>query len=345
MIRILHLVGSPTSKFHVDLSVLYAKGCIEALTDPARYEFVIAYVTPDGLWRFPQSLDPAGIDEVPTLSFSAAIAEITSRKIDLAIPQMFCLDGMTNYRAIFELLDIPYLGNRPMQMALAADKSKTKALVASAGVAVPRGELLRAGDPPTIGAPAVVKPNTADNSEGISLVQTPDQFPEALAAAFRHSDKVLVEEFIPLGREVRCGLVERGDQLVCLPLEEYSVDPATRPIRESAHKLGRISDSELTLTSKDSTESWIVEATDPIVESVWNAARASHLALGCRHYSLFDFRIDPDGRPWLLEAGLYNSFSPQSVVVTMMNAQGVTLSDFFAESVSKAVDEFENRPN
>ncbi|MDT7743739.1 MAG: D-alanine-D-alanine ligase, partial [Actinomycetota bacterium] len=40
-----------------------------------------------------------------------------------------------------------------------------------------------------------------------------------------------------------------------------------------------------------------------------------------RDYGLFDFRVDPDGRPWFLEAGLYCSFARTSVVV-MMAAQG-----------------------
>jgi D-alanine-D-alanine ligase len=43
--------------------------------------------------------------------------------------------------------------------------------------------------------------------------------------------------------------------------------------------------------------------------------RAAHQALGFRQYSLFDFRIDPDGRPWFLEA-VYCSFAPDSVIVT-----------------------------
>ncbi len=44
---VLHLVGSPTDQFNCDLSRFYATSCIHALADPARYSFIIAYVTPD----------------------------------------------------------------------------------------------------------------------------------------------------------------------------------------------------------------------------------------------------------------------------------------------------------
>lgn len=331
--RILHLVGSPTSRFHCELSELYAAGCIRALKDPERYDFIIAYVTPDGAWRFPASLDRAAIDAAERVGFPQAMTVLAAQRIDVALPQMFCRAGMTTYRSLLEILDIPYLGNRPLQMAIAADKAKTKAITASAGVRAPRAELLRPGERPTLPPPVVVKPNDADNSDGVSLVSAPDAYEAALPLAFAHTDAVLVEQYVPLGREVRCGVVVRRGEIICLPLEEYLVDTVFRPIRRSSDKLRRDADDVLTLAAKDATQSWIVAADDPIVPAVWAAAQSCHEALGCRHYSLFDFRIDPHGVPWLLEAGLYCSFSPQSVIVTMMVTTGVSLQEFFRTSI------------
>ena len=55
-LRVLHLVGSAVSEFLADLSRLYARDCLAATADPGRYEFHVAYVTPDGRWRFPVDL-------------------------------------------------------------------------------------------------------------------------------------------------------------------------------------------------------------------------------------------------------------------------------------------------
>ena len=80
---------------------------------------------------------------------------------------MFCVAGMTRYRALLDLLGIPYVGNRPEVMALAADKARAKAVVAAGGVAVPAGEVVGPGEPvPVPRLPAVVKPLDADNSLG-----------------------------------------------------------------------------------------------------------------------------------------------------------------------------------
>ena len=70
---------------------------------------------------------------------------------------------------------------------------------------------------------------------------------------------------------------------------------------------------------------------------MWDAARRCHVALGCRDYSLFDFRVDPDGRPWFLEAGLYCSFARQSVISMMAAAAGIALDELFASALDGAL--------
>ncbi|CAN5492392.1 D-alanine--D-alanine ligase [soil metagenome] len=322
-LRVLHLVGSPVSELLCDLSRLYARDCLASTADPLRRESVIAYVTPDGWWRFPDDLEPEAILAAPAMHLPAAIEHITDLDVDVALPQMFCPPGMTHYRALLDVLEIPYLGNAPDVMALTMNKDRARTVVRAAGVAVPDGELLKRGDQPTIEVPAVVKPVDVDNSLGVTFVDRADGFAPALSAAFAHSDEVLVERYVPLGREVRCGIVVIDGELVCLPLEEYDLDEATKPIRGLDDKLARTDDGELELVAKTASRAWIVDVDDGVTEAVWRAARACHVALGCRHYSLFDFRIDPDGTPWFLEAGLYCSFARQSVIATMAAATGI----------------------
>ena len=122
-----------------------------------------------------------------------------------------------------------------------------------------------------------------------------------------------------------------------IQLEEYYVDPVDRPVRTRIHKLTRDGENGLALAAKTSTQSWILPIDDPIVAAVWAAARRCHAALGCEQYGLFDFRIDPSGRPWFLEAGLFCSFSPQSVLVTMAKAAGISLDAFFASAIEEVL--------
>jgi len=337
VLRVLHLVGSATDDFYCDLSRLYAEDCLEFTANAALYEFHIAYITPDRQWRFPTSLSLESIDLAAPISLAEAVRVLTTLKIDVMLPQMFCISGMTSYRALFDLLNIPYVGNPPDLMALAANKAKTKAIVAAAGVIVPLGELLHLGDLPKISTPAVIKPVDTDNSLGLAFVKNTADYDAALQIAFTHADEVLVETFIELGREVRCGIIVQDGELICLPLEEYLMDQDDRPIRSYEDKLARGEDGDLTMVAKNNSKSWIVDPSDPITARVWDAAKKCHIALGCRHYSLFDFRIDPSGQPWFLEAGLYCSFAQTSVISAMAKTAGITLDVLFQSMLNNAL--------
>ena len=320
----IQLVGSPVDEFHAELSRLYAAASAAALGD--HHDVGFAYVAPGGQWQFPESLDAAALAEAEPVPALAGIAELTLAEPDLVVPQMFCRPGMTSYRALLDVLGLPFVGNTAQVMANTADKAVARALVAARGVAVPPGYLVSDAHDVTLDLPVVVKPAGSDNSVGVSLVSDRAQLVGAITRAAGFGSDVLVESFIPLGREVRCGVLEIDDQLVCLPLEEYALDA---PIRLPADKLDRTGSGALRLVASDAGRSWIVPADDPIVEPVWHAARACYRALGCRHYGLFDFRIDPDGAPWFLEAGPYCSFAPSSVIAKMAAAQGVPLPDLF----------------
>lgn len=330
--RVLHLVGSPVSDFFQELSLLYARDCLSATADPDRWEPVLALVSPDGSWRFPTDLDPAAIAAAPRVGMDQAVQHLIGIRPHVAVPQMFCLPGMTTYRSLLDLLGIPFVGNDAATMALTAHKARARAIVAAAGVAVPTGELLRAGQRTTLAPPIVVKPVDGDNSVGTSLVRDPADIEAALDSALEHSAQALVERYVELGREVRCGVLVQAGELVCLPLEEYAVN-SNHPIRGYDDKISRTPTGDLRLVAKNTPRAWIVDPGDPVTGAVWQAARTCHVALGCRDYSLFDFRIDPDGRPWFLEAGLYCSFATTSVLSVMAGAAGITLPTLFQQLV------------
>ncbi|HCQ20532.1 MAG: D-alanine--D-alanine ligase [Aphanizomenon flos-aquae LD13] len=335
-LRILHLVGSAYNDFYCNLSRLYAQDCLTGIADQLLYDFEIAYITPDLLWRFPPSLSSEDIAITKPMSLFKAIEFLTARNIDLVLPQMFCIPGMTHYRSLLDLLKIPYIGNTPDIMAITAHKARAKAIVAAAGVKVPRGEILRSGDIPTIKPPAVVKPASSDNSLGVTLVKDATEYETALKTGFEYAKEVVVEEYIELGREVRCGIIVKDGELVGLPLEEYLVN-SHKPIRKYVDKLQQTDNGNLCFAAKDNIKSWIVNTHDPITQKVQEMAKKCHQALGCRHYSLFDFRIDPNGEPWFLEAGLYCSFAPKSVISSMAKAAGIPLNELLIIAINETL--------
>ena len=352
-IKVLHLTGSPESQFFADLSLLYASGCLESACDSDRYDSLIAHVSPDRLWKFPESLDSDVIAHAKPMSFAQAMQRLEDSKIDVVVPQMFCYSGMTHFRSLFDLLGVPMVGNPSSVMSIAADKVLTRDVVSNAGVRVPDATVLRRDDLKFAGKgcvvselslgefnlklPLIVKPALADNSMGVGWVTSDAELQLAINEAFDYCDTVLIEQYIPLGREVRCGVIEKDGVLVCLPLQEYRMEGESSFIRATSSKLTQSDNGDLDLTSKHNPQSWIVDVNDPLTQRVWDAALICHQSLGCRDYSLFDFRIDCDGRTWFLEAGLYCSFSPSSIVVAMAEAANLPLTTLFDDLVKQAM--------
>lgn len=350
--RVLHLVGSPTSEEMAELSRLYAADCLRATADPA-YDVTVAHVEPGGTWRFPTDLSSTALAAAEPLDLPAALRVVADLDPEVAVPQMFCLAGMTTYRSLLDALGVPFVGNTAEAMGIAAHKARAKAVVAGGGVRVPDGVLVRAGEDTSIvplALPVVVKPVDADNSAGLTLVRSEGEYAAAVAGALEHSPAALVETYVELGREVRCGVLEVDGELVALPLEEYAVDRDTKPVRDAGDKLRRDGGDDgapgaLALVAKDAEHAWILPTDDPVTPAVHEAARRAHVALGCRDYSLFDFRVDADGRPWFLEAGLYCSYAEKSVVSVMAAAAGIALPDLFRAGVDQALSRGSRGPS
>merc|ERR1712187_850442 len=238
----------------------------------------------------------------------------------------------------FDSLEIPLVGCNASVMALSTNKAQSRAVVAAAGVRVPEAELLKTGDRPKMKPPFVLKPCNEDNSMGVTLYTGKDgqDLDTALAEAFKFDTEVLCERFIPLGREVRCAVLEQDDgSLEMLPCIEYFLTE-DHPIRASNDKL--VTDSRGVPTTVTTGGRQCPADIDAVLKSkLEDLCVRSHRALGCRDYSLYDVRVDPNGEPFFLEACLYCSFAPKSVIIAMSVANDVHHQTVFEMLVNRAI--------
>jgi D-alanine-D-alanine ligase len=320
--KVLHLMGSREESFYHDLSVLYARACDDCKDlDRKRYEFHYAIVHMDGLWSFPSDISEQAVEKAPHMATAAAIAHIAQMDPDVMVPHMFCVEGMTRFRALFDLLQIPFLGNHDYTVWLSTDKAITKNMLAPAGVQVPRGDVLVKGEterPTTVKVPFIVKPCNEDNSRGIKLVRSEEDAAAAIEYAFGFDTKLVVEEYIA-GREVRAACIEEEDgSLTVLPKIEYFLED----IRTSGHKLstdksGKLSANAIKAAKKDGDRQCPADLSPVLHARIDEMVIKAHKALKCHHYSLYDIRIDENEQPYFLEAALFCSFSPVSVIPAM----------------------------
>lgn len=320
----LQLVGSTDSPFFFDLSVLYAK---EVVRPPGfDLQFVIAY--PDGSW----SVSPTLSTTADRITLSQMIEEV--KGADLLVPHLFCQAGLTSLRTFFEdVLHIPVVGSPGKVLDIAQDKHLTKLIAEDAGVPIPKGvkvssmseALLAMAE---IGLPLIIKPNRTDNSDGLSLVTEQSDFEAAMQRAFDYSDNVLIEDYIP-GRELRGAVLEVEGTYQVLPFIEYGVSEE-RPIRQREDKY-KFDNKGSLLAQSDKI---LVPATCPATvsqatkEALSDAMISLHQGLGCRDFSMYDFRVHAEtGSIYLLEAGLFWSFSEASMISSMLRAEGSDLME------------------
>jgi D-alanine-D-alanine ligase len=182
--------------------------------------------------------------------------------------------------------------------------------------------VLRRGDVPDLPLPYILKPCSEDNSMGLHVVRHEEQVDAALADAFQYDDDVLCERFIPPGRELRVGVLEdnEGEPTIVLPAVEYFLT-AEKPVRTSNDKT-HVDEHGKPLKFAKPSRQCPADLDEVLTAKLHDAVKKAHVALGCRDYSLYDFRVDPAGEIYFLEASLFCCFAPNSVICLMADATG-----------------------
>ena len=221
-LRVAVLMGGRSSEH--DISLASANSVIETLRD--RYDTVSVEIDREGRWALPAAVPPAleasersrkPVETLPVPAESSVPATLAD--VDVVFPVLhgpFGEDGTV--QGLLELAGVPYVGAGVLASALCMDKDVFKAVLRDRGIPVTQSVTLRDGDPVEhpFSYPVFVKPARLGSSVGISKVHDEDELGAALELAFRHDEKVLIEEFVD-GLEVECGVLGNRDPIASLP--------------------------------------------------------------------------------------------------------------------------------
>ena len=211
-LKIAILAGGRSSEH--DISLASARSVLESL-DPAEYDVVTVAIGRDGRWELGSS-DGSVAESLPV---PAANAPATLGAVDVVLPILhgpFGEDGTV--QGLLELAGVPYVGAGVAASALCMDKDLFKKVLRDSGLAVARHIALRAGDAVQnpFGFPCFVKPARLGSSVGITKAHDETELVAAVDLAFRHDDKVLVEEFLD-GIEVEVGVLGNLEPIASVP--------------------------------------------------------------------------------------------------------------------------------
>jgi len=220
-------------------------------------------------------------------------------------------------QALLDVVGVPYTGSGALGSALAMDKDVAKRLFRDAGV--PTADWLMA--PATsdaagaaVGWPCIVKPSKQGSTVGLSKVEGPADFDAAVAQAFLHDDEVMIERFVP-GRELTVGVLDG------MALAVGEIVPQ--------HELF---DYECKYTPGMSEEIFPADIPAEIAAEAQRLSLLAHQALKLGSYSRIDFRLDPAGTLWCLEANTLPGMTATSLLPQSAAAAGLAF-DLLCERI------------
>ena len=211
-LRVAVLAGGRSSEHEISLAS--ARSVLESL-DPEQYDVVTVAIGRDGRWE----LGSGDGTVAETLPVPTANAPAALGAVDVVLPILhgpFGEDGTV--QGLLELAGVAYVGAGVAASALCMDKDLFKKVLRDSGIPVARHVALRPADPVQnpFGYPCFVKPARLGSSVGISKVHDEGELGPAVELAFRHDEKVLIEELLD-GIEVEVGVLGNFEPVASLP--------------------------------------------------------------------------------------------------------------------------------
>jgi D-alanine-D-alanine ligase len=220
-----------------------------------------------------------------------------------------------------DMLDIPYTSCGVDSSALSFNKHLCNRFISAYGISVANSVVIRKGEKvdrkqviDNLGLPLFVKPARSGSSVGVSKVHKEDDFDEAVRKALAEDDQVLVEEYIE-GRELACGLINKGEELIVFPLTEI------------------ISKKDFFDYEAKYTEGLAHEVTPAKVDveveqDVKTLSAFLFRQMGCKGFVRFDYILSDKGL-YFLEVNAIPGMTEASLLPQMANAFGMSITELF----------------
>lgn len=349
--RVAMLFGGVSSEH--DVSISSASQVVLGLAGVAAetpFTLTPIYINRDGRWIWAHEAKPGEfpdrefilaaprweLDEhdwgIRSHHFTEAIHRLSADRFDVAMLVMHGQNGEDGrLQGALDLAGVPYTGSGASASALAFDKPKCQAVFHAAGLPIaPSVSLsLRGGGREgaerifnLVGLPCVIKPSRGGSSVGVTIVTEPGALDGALSRAFEVDEEIMAERFVK-GREFTCGVLEKGGELIALPVTEV-IPPE-----------GRFFDYEAKYTAGMTREVTPAEIEPALAVKMQTLARAAHRACGCRGFSRTDFIADP-ADPIILEINTIPGMTATSLLPQAAACHGISFVELLRLMLSSA---------
>jgi D-alanine-D-alanine ligase len=326
VINVAIICGGKSSEH--EISCISASGVISAI-DKSKFQPSLIGITKSGKWvSLPAdtNFEITG-DNLPVVPENAPEIKIDQIKADVVFPILhgpFGEDG--TIQGLFEMIDMPYVGNGVLASAVAMDKDFAKQIFKAHGIQVAPGLVIRRGDEIDdrgLGYPLFVKPARGGSSRGTHKVKRKEDLASAVNDAFNYDSKVMLEKAIP-GREVECAVLEKDGKVQCSVPGEIKIDPKFEFYDFEAKYL-------------DDATTVIAPAVIDKTTEIQEAAIEAFISLGCSGLARVDFFYTADNQIIINELNTMPGFTPKSVFPKLWGVSGLGYSEIISALIETAL--------
>jgi len=331
-LRVAVVMGGRSSEHEISLAS--AHSVLEAL-DPARYETVTVEIGRDGRWELGSGARPElerdGRSVAETLPVPTSRVPATLGEVDVVFPVLhgpFGEDGTV--QGLLELANVPYVGAGVTASALCMDKDLFKSVLRDHGIPVTRSVTLRAldGFESPFGFPVFVKPARLGSSVGITKARSEGELRAGLELAFRHDEKVLVEEYVS-GVEVECSVLGNEEPIASIPGEIV----ANSDWYDFSAKYDE-GGMDLVIPPRVPKEA---------IERVQDLSVQAFRVTECEGMARADCFVREDGEVLINELNTIPGFTATSVYAKLFEASGIPYEELLERLVQLALERHERR--
>lgn len=226
-------------------------------------------------------------------------------------------------QSLLELSGIRHTGSGALGSALAWHKNVAKEIFVQNGITTAQWveePSVSTNLVEQLGLPFIIKPSGEGSTTGLTLVRQKHQIEPALQKAYAFGG-VIAEKFIK-GREITVGVL--GDK--ALGVGEINIAPDSTFTYDLKYQQGAV------------TETFPADLPAKIYNQAQEIALAAHKALKLSGYSRSDFRLDEQGKLWLMEVNSLPGLTSTSLMPQSAAIVGIEFSDLCEEICQKALN-------
>ncbi|RLD86511.1 MAG: D-alanine--D-alanine ligase [Bacteroidetes bacterium] len=220
-----------------------------------------------------------------------------------------------------DMLQIPYSSCNTATAALSFDKFLCNRFVNSYGIQTALSLSFLKGEPvneteivKTLGLPVFVKPAQSGSSVGVSKVDNVIDLKKAIHLAWETDERVIIEEAIN-GREIACGMINKGNELLVFPLTEIISKKD-------------FFDYEAKYTAGMASEITPANISQEAETDIKTLSSFLYRQMNCKGFVRFDYILTPDNL-YFLEVNSIPGISDASIIPQQAAAFGMSTGKLF----------------